>query len=550
MLFGTFYQLYSLNERTNVVGSYYEQNRVYTIHNQNNKNTVFVGFVDDLVVFDSNFNPTILKYNNKEILANSITETNNGTIWIGTFKNGVFAIRNKEVVAHYLENEGLLSNQIKHIKADGNSLWIATAKGLQEFNTETKTLRSLLKTDGVLSYKITGIEVLKNQVVLSSSEGVFSFDKEKVFKTISQPNIYFDSIKINEEPVVLQSAYNVDYDKNSIQFNFNVNGILYNQNKTYQYRLLGYNNDWITTDLNVNTVKYSSLPAGKYTFQVKPKSDIALGEEAIKSVELKIKLPFYKRWWFVMVYGLLLASLIVFYYKWRLKREEKIKKTEIKQLFLDNQLIVLKLENLRSQMNPHFIFNALNSIQDYIIHNEQKLARKYLVKFSRLIRIYLEHSQKQTVSLREEIDALQLYLDLEKDRFEDVFAFSISVSEELNTETLLMPTFLIQPYVENAIKHGLLHKKDNRKLEVIFNSNKEGTKLICTIIDNGIGRKSSEQINERRVKPKSFSSEANRKRVDLLNKSNTQPIHLEIKDNYDAQGNVLGTTVKIEIPIK
>ena len=255
----------------------------------------------------------------------------------------------------------------------------------------------------------------------------------------------------------------------------------------------------------------------------------------------------------ITVAGLLLLASLFYFERVKAKKKAELMAIELqetqKRLVIEQQYRDSEIKAITSQMNPHFIFNALNSIQDYIIHNEQKLARKYLVKFSRLIRIYLEHSQKQTISLQEEIDALQLYLDLEKARFEDSFLYTINVSKKLNSQDITIPTFLIQPHVENAIKHGLLHRKSNRKLDVLFNLNVKKTMLICTIKDNGIGRDASLKINAKRIKPKSFSSEANKKRIDLFNKTNANPIHLEIVDNYDESRTVLGTTVLISIPI-
>lgn len=200
-------------------------------------------------------------------------------------------------------------------------------------------------------------------------------------------------------------------------------------------------------------------------------------------------------------------------------------------------------------MNPHFIFNALNSIQDYIIRNEQKLARTYLVKFSRLIRMYLEHSQKDVIPIAEEIAALELYLQLEKDRFEDSFEYEINLSDSVEKEALI-PTFLMQPYAENAIKHGLLHKKENRKLYIDFTYYNVNQQIICSIEDNGIGRVASEKINNRKpLKPQSFSSAANEKRIELLNKTRKKAIKLHIEDKMDANDKPSGTKVTVYIPL-
>lgn len=543
LLFGTYIQLTFLNEVTNLFNKYSNTKRVYTTHCSSANKLIYVAYVDGLVVLDSQLKATNITFDGKEISATSITETKDGTIWIGTFKNGILAIKNNKVVAQYTTENGLLSNETRYLKGDKNQLWVATSKGLQVLNTASKIFKSLTKTEGILSYKISGIEILQNRVVLSSNKGIFSFDKNNVFKTIYPPKIYFNDIKINEKSVEIGTNYHLDYNQNSIQFGFNVNGILYNQNKTYQYRLLGYDNNWVTTDLGVNHIKYNSLPAGNYTFQIKPNQ-----ESIIKNIALTIQLPFWKQWWFVMVYSLLLVGFIMFYYNRKLRRKEKSKQREIKQLFFDKELTALKLENLRSQMNPHFVFNALNSIQDYIISNQKDLAGDYLGKFADLIRTYLAQSTKSSITLEEEINSLNMYLELEKLRFEDTLEYTLEVHIK-NTETIGIPTMLIQPYIENALKHGLFHKKDNRKLFISMTRISKDS-LQCIVEDNGVGRKKSNEINKKRAENhKSFALKATTERLDLLNYGSENKIGVHIIDILDNDKNVLGTRVLLKIPI-
>ena len=166
---------------------------------------------------------------------------------------------------------------------------------------------------------------------------------------------------------------------------------------------------------------------------------------------------------------------------------------------ISKKLVFSQLEALRSQMNPHFIFNALNSIQEYIVFNNKELASNYLVKFSRLIRIYLEHSQQNEIVLKEEVNALKIYLELEKIRFEDILDYDLYIDENLMLEQIKIPSLFIQPYVENAIKHGLLHKLDDRKLKVSFQKEKLNNYLVCTIEDNGIGRKQAAALQSKRT---------------------------------------------------
>ena len=276
---------------------------------------------------------------------------------------------------------------------------------------------------------------------------------------------------------------------------------------------------------------------------VKNKSDIL-------SLPFKVRGIFYKQWWF---YSIITFIAIFISYRYFENKNKQLKERQhliVTSQKKDLENVHLKLESLRSQMNPHFIFNALNSIQDYIISNERKLARTYLIKFSRLIRMYLEHSQQDLINLHEELTALHLYLELEKDRFEESFTYTINIPEGIQTNQIKLPTFLIQPYVENAIKHGLLHKKNDRKLAVSFAVDNTLNSLQITIDDNGIGRSASEIINNKKIfKPKSFSTNANQNRIALLNKTRDIPIQITIDDKKDREQNILGTSVTIQIPL-
>jgi LytS/YehU family sensor histidine kinase len=311
----------------------------------------------------------------------------------------------------------------------------------------------------------------------------------------------------------------------------------------------GLNSNWLTLEKGIDFVRYSSLPAGNYIFLVKAINANGVSSSPI-SIAVEVQAPFWQKWWF---YVLLIAGVIALswmYFKVRIQRLEKEKQVALEKAEMDKELVFSQLENLRSQMNPHFIFNALNSIQEYIVTNEKETASAFLVKFSRLIRIYLEHSRLSEVQLDEEQKALQLYLELEKDRFEDTLNYTIHVSKEVEVRNIKIPSLFIQPYIENALKHGLLHKKDNRKLAVIFELDSNKEMLICTIEDNGIGRTASGKLNISRAHfHKSFATTANQKRVELINKTKKNKTTVSIEDLYDVDENAIGTRVVISIPV-
>ncbi|TVZ56905.1 histidine kinase [Lutibacter sp. Hel_I_33_5] len=248
---------------------------------------------------------------------------------------------------------------------------------------------------------------------------------------------------------------------------------------------------------------------------------------------------------------LLIASL---FYFGRLKAK---KKTELialelkeiqKRLALEKQYKDSELKALKAQMNPHFIFNALNSIQDYIVLNQKNLASDYLGKFADLIRNYLHFSDLGFISIPDEIHNLNLYLELEKLRFEEQLQYSFKIDDNANSETIKIPTMLIQPYVENALKHGLLHIKEERKLSISIS--KESNKIIeCIIEDNGVGREKSKELNAKKeLHHKSFASNATSQRLDLLNFGKEKKIGVEIIDLKD-DSKALGTKVILKIPV-
>jgi LytS/YehU family sensor histidine kinase len=205
------------------------------------------------------------------------------------------------------------------------------------------------------------------------------------------------------------------------------------------------------------------------------------------------------------------------------------------------------LKTIKAQMNPHFFYNALNTIQAYIFTNDKTKANSYLAKFSKLTRVILEQSEKETISLGDEIESLTLYLELEKMRFKEGFEYNIEHKTDTHKDSIEFPPMLIQPYVENAIKHGLLHKESDRTLFILFEEIKNH--LVITIDDNGIGRKRSEELNKiKNDKYQSFSTQANEKRLEILNRTNDK-IAVKIIDKLDANQQSLGTKVILTIPI-
>ncbi|MEP5341903.1 MAG: histidine kinase [Algibacter sp.] len=326
----------------------------------------------------------------------------------------------------------------------------------------------------------------------------------------------------------------------------------------YNYAILGESSKALKFKTQYKQLRDSIVSKNKTKLieglKVKYDTDKLLAEKEISKqntllLKQKVKL---NKYFFLAITGLLIVLLVIGLFLFlRYKNKQKtfflaseLKETQ-KRLVVEKQYRNSELKALNAQMNPHFIFNTLNSIQEYIVLNEKDLASSYLIKFSRLIRIYLEHSKENEVVLSEEIKALNIYLELEKNRFEDLLNYEISIAENIDLNSIKIPSLFIQPYVENALKHGLLHKKTDRKLSIIFTLN--DNVLHCSIKDNGIGIEASKKLNAKRNPfHKSFATSTNEKRVRLLNSNRTNTIKVETKSLVNGIND--GTEVIIKIP--
>jgi LytS/YehU family sensor histidine kinase len=208
----------------------------------------------------------------------------------------------------------------------------------------------------------------------------------------------------------------------------------------------------------------------------------------------------------------------------------------------------LEMQALRAQMNPHFIFNCLSSINHFILKNETDSASDYLTKFSRLIRIVLTNSKNKLITLEDELEMLRLYLDMERLRFKNSFNYNINFINSIDIDNIYIPPLLLQPFAENAIWHGLMNKEGEGHLEISLRT--ENNFLICHIIDDGIGRKAAAELKMSGEKKKSLGLKITRERFDLLNEPDEEKTFFEFEDLIDENGSAAGTKVILKIRIR
>lgn len=349
---------------------------------------------------------------------------------------------------------------------------------------------------------------------------------------------------------IFDEVGNLEFSKNVNQSLYIAYSILEDHNKAK-----AFNEVYIQLRDSIDSNKQKKLAADmktKYeTEKVEAQKDAALVKATLAETESEKN-----KYYFIgasLIALLVLLSSLFFFGRLRERKKAELITLELretqKRLALEKQYRDSELKALKSQMNPHFIFNALNSIQEYIVLNKKNLASDYLGKFADLIRTYLHHSDTGVISLQEEIDSLKTYLDLECLRFEDTLNYTFNVANDLNTDVTHIPTMLIQPYIENALKHGLLHKKENRQLNITFSKEKNNN-ILCIIEDNGVGREKSKELQKKRaLLHKSFAAKATEERLELLNFGKNKKIGVEFIDLYNEENIGNGTKVIVSIPI-
>ena len=218
----------------------------------------------------------------------------------------------------------------------------------------------------------------------------------------------------------------------------------------------------------------------------------------------------------------------------------------------NQRLIQIEMRALRAQMNPHFIFNVLNSIKLFMVQNDAQTAANYLTKFAKLIRLILNNSKSQMIMMEDELESLKLYIEIENFRFNNKFDYKIQVSDSIDPEFVELPPLILQPYVENAIWHGLMHKKDERGLLLIDVKMIEDESIIFTIEDNGIGRKAAAEMKSntaRKTQFKSIGMELTQDRVAMTNQFYGTKASIEVTDLMKDNGEAAGTRVVVKLPI-
>jgi two-component sensor histidine kinase len=396
------------------------------------------------------------------------------------------------------------------------------------------------KGDSVLVYDIRhGVNVedalnfcvKENEVYVNNGANVLMFPKSIAYAAIAKPKFTITEIRNEASNTLINQRAELSYSDNNVLINYSL--IAYANSKGTHVAYTINNGKLYHLENSTRTLELKNLTPDEYFIKFFLVENGAVATNALGTVAFSIKPPFYKTVLFtvaMVALAILLTWLIARYIVNNIRKEAQQKQA---QMLLEKELDKSMLASIKAQMNPHFLFNALNTIQSYIYS---------------LTRSILEMSNKETITLAEEIESLKLYLELEKMRFEDSLTYEFIVDDKLRKDLITLPSMLLQPYVENALKHGLLHKKTNRQLTIRFSH--VNNMLEVEIDDNGVGRKRSAELNAIKNRShKSFALDANQKRLEIL-RQHYKDINLEIIDKHSDLGEAIGTKVIVRLGLQ
>ncbi|WP_343329452.1 sensor histidine kinase [Polaribacter staleyi] len=451
-----------------------------------------------------------LKFN-KSIL--SINKISNSQLLLNTDGFGSFITDLKDIYPLPKSDFLIVNNAF----VENKTIWLATNSGVYKYALSENNYhleKKLLLPNGLPSLQVNDVFIVKNDLIVSTNNGIAILPKNKK-NTNHLLDIYIDKLSYNNHLIKQHNNTFKYIDNNNI--NISVSSLDFsegNENLSYQYKLAPLQNNWKNTE--TTNINFNDLQPNKYTFTIKARN-------FQKKTEFTILPLWYQTIWFKAVVVLLLIS-VFFRTVWYLSKRKQLQKNE--KHLQEKQLSEIQLKALRSQMNPHFVFNSLAAIQYFINENDFATSEKYLVKFSKLIRRFFELSKENTITLSEEIKLLTNYLEIEKLRFREKLEFKISIEDKVDFNKTKIPTMLLQPIVENAVNHGIFNKFNTGTVTISFTKITPKTYKVL-IIDDGVGF-----VNTKSKNKKIKSSNVLQQRLSYLNASEEWEIQYFTEELY------------------
>lgn len=470
---------------------------------------------------------------------NDIAQDVFGKMWFAT-EDGI-AVYEEGRIVDYSNRIGLNGIPFRRILFDKmGRLWIGTPEGLYVWNgdkiSQFNTYTGLVANDVNCLYIDT-----KEQLWIGTSAGISVLDLNNLPPTSSPPQVVIENVLVNNQVVDTKVPLSIPQNQ-PLAVNYTALTFIAPDRISFQYKLRE-DAEWQTT--TNRSLRMSDLQSGDYTFYLRArKINTDWGEP--KHFSFEIIPPWWRTPGALIVWALLGIGLVGGLFRFRIQHVRK--KVEAK-MTIDRELGQLKLKVLQSQLNPHFIFNALNVIQGYILENDIEASNLYLERFSHLMRMFLESSKKDSLSLKEELELLTLFIEMEQLCYEGRFTYELYRDPQLDPNHVRIPSMLIQPFVENAIHHGLLRKIGQGNLQIRFEA--KDSEVRCLIIDDGIGRKKAQQFPKRPIPGyQSRGMQIVSERLQMQNQLEKSNIRIQITDVIREPNEIGGTRVEILFPLQ
>ena len=522
----------------------HENRRSYCVYT-NHKGIIWYGAQGGLYSYNNGVNTHhTLDNMDQETRINSIAETGDSVLIIATYGQGVYLYKNDSILEHLTVQNGLSSDICKRVFVYKDDIFVATANGatlIKYYKGKSLSIKKYTTADGLLSNDVKDIFADNNDICIATSEGLSVVGRNAAANfLVAPPPVYISAIQNQGQPLHPDSNYIFPYMQNAFHFDFIAISYQNARDIRYQYRL-DEAQPWLET--GNTSLDFPAMQPASYHFQLRAR--ILSGPWSnSRSFYFIIKPPIWKTTWFWTICAISFIILVIMIARYQVNATKRKQQDELK---IKDQVAHLEQQALQAMMNPHFIFNVMNSIQHYINNNEKHEANVYLSNFASLIRMNLDISSKRYIPLDEETAYLQLYLSLESLRFGQRLTYKIDVDPAIDGDETMIPVMLIQPFIENAIWHGILPKKENGHVQVSINKQKDGM-LNIQIMDDGVGMPGTLENKEAGIKSHiSKGMKMTQQRLDLISKITGHALYIHILDAFPGE-KYKGTKVEILLP--
>lgn len=514
---------------------------------KDNRGVVYFGSTDGLFRYDYEQSVISSLAKNDPLLTErivSLCATPDSLLWAATPGNGILILKNDRIIGHLTTPQGIVNDECRSIIAGRpGQIWLGTAQGISIINykrngkTPKFAIQNLTVNDGLTDNLINEMVFYHDTVSAATGNGISLIPANTVIPKFNIP-VKLVRMSVNQRDTTIANEYQLAYHQQNIQMQFA--GVEINGHFKYLQYTLDKNQEWTGLDENTLTIQ---LGHGTHILKVRAVDVNGNISNNMLTLKFDIATPFWKSLWFWLCIALLVQMVIVYQVNRYLKKRRELK---LAKEIAGVQTAALEQQAFTSLMNPHFMFNALNSIQHYINVQDRQNANRYLSDFASLIRKNFEAAQQSFIPLDQEIENIKIYLRLEQMRFNERFSYQLTIDDDLETDDWMIPTMILQPLLENALLHGIMPSAIDGK--ILIDIQQQKNYLFILITDNGIGIENSLALKQNNPH-KSHGTELIKKRITALSHFGPTAITVTMAPAF-ASGTNPGNKITLAIPME